>query len=266
MSSFVIAGTQRSGTTMLRSALDSHPHVRCLGEVFYINPRYEKRGGQAKGQGLSDGFSSWREHSYQVFRNRSNINRLRHWIDRSSLVREYLDGVLVCDQPEACGFKLMVNQTRRFPEIIRYIAERQVLVIHMVRDNVLDVLVSRLALEARGYAHSSVNVSQDLKVTLPVDDLVAWLDRIQRDNEYWQQSFEGRSPYLRVGYERFVCDRQQASKEILAFIGVDTRQELVTELKKLVTRELSEVIDNYGAVSEVLRGTRYKWCLSGQGG
>jgi hypothetical protein len=45
---FLIVSRKRTGSTMLRTALDSHPNIRCLGEIFRIDKPLTERPGTLK--------------------------------------------------------------------------------------------------------------------------------------------------------------------------------------------------------------------------
>lgn len=261
MSSFVIVGTQRSGTTLLRSSMDNHPQIQCLGEVFYINPELKDGAVEKRGKGLEDSFSSWRNRSYQNFMARSWRHRLGHWLFRNKLTSDYLDEIFGTCELEACGFKLMANQFKRFPAVLDYIKRHQVRVIHMHRANPMDIHLSRLSMIARGFAHASVDLNDNLKIEVPVSTLVDDLVAIDTESRYWELLLSEQVPYLKVTYEEFVNNRKQSSFRILDFIGVDSSVSLESSLKKLNKRMPSELISNYDDVIAELSGSQYEDCL-----
>lgn len=68
---FVLAGTQRAGTSMINSTLNSHSRIRCYGEVFLY----------AKGKGKN------MPGSYRRFINRSGYaGWAKHFLNRSSFM------------------------------------------------------------------------------------------------------------------------------------------------------------------------------------
>ena len=266
MSKFVLVGTQRSGTTLLRSALDSHPDVLCLGEVFYLNKDLKKaarkQGRSAMGRDLSAGFSSWRQFSYQTYIEQAVMRQVGHWLFRSTLTRKYLDEVYSIQGYGAVGFKMMANQLGKFPAVLPYIKEYEVPVVHMIRENPLDVLLSRLSLVARGYAHSASQAGEVVTLHVKTACLVDDLRSIRVEGVGWKSVLESRAPYLMVTYERFIQDRQAVSRDLLTFLGVDANVELESELVKLNTKPIMEVVANFDEVRSCLKKSEFEWCIA----
>src|SRR5215212_5764909 len=94
---FVIVGTQRTGTTLIRTSLDSHSDLICSGEVF--------KGGRRPYKEL-DG--------YWAYCRATPFNRVRHYVARKRNVREFLSRLLSREGAEAIGFKLMHSHARRY--------------------------------------------------------------------------------------------------------------------------------------------------------
>lgn len=86
---FAIISGARSGSNMLRSLLESHPGVECLGEIF--NPNY------------GAGYARWRQ--------KSSVRKLRHRYLRDHCVELYLDTLFNVPASKsslrAKGFKVM---------------------------------------------------------------------------------------------------------------------------------------------------------------
>jgi len=262
MSGFVLVGTQRSGTTLVRSALGSHPDVLCLGEVFFLNKADRRSGRPAMGKGLSAGFSAWKELSYQSYLEQSMTRRWGHWLFRGHLTRRYLNGLYSTPGYSAVGFKLMANQARKFPAVVPYIEENGIRVVHILRENPFDILLSRLSMKARGYAHSTSRTNDAVTVYVPLDRLVAELRSIRNEGLHWKELFENRSPYLLMTYERFVQNRDAASSDLLSFLGVDASVQLRSELTKLNTLPASELVQNFDEVKACIEHSEFSWCVS----
>jgi len=265
MSKFVLVGTQRSGTTLLRSALDRHPEILCLGEVFYLNKELKKRAHEsrtsARGKDLSAGFSSWRKHSYQTYVEQTTLRGIGHWLFRGKLTCKYLEHLYSIEGYPAVGFKMMTNQIRKFPAVLPYIKQHEIRVVHMLRENPFDILLSRLSLVARGYAHSASQAGEAVTLHIPVNTLVDELRSIRDEGYHWKNVFESRAPYLMVTYDRFVQERQSVSRELLSFLNVDITVELESELVKLSTTQVSDVVANYDEVRACLENSEFEWCI-----
>ena len=128
---FIVLGTQRAGTTLVRTCLDSHPAIRCIGETFDIAYAGEL--------------------GYRAWCSSSPIRRMRHRLDRGRLVSAYLDELFGQPGYRAIGLKYMYNHTKLFERLVPYVLEHRVRVIHVVRENALKTFVSRAAaLSQRG--------------------------------------------------------------------------------------------------------------------
>ena len=83
MEKFVVAGTQRSGTSVINQTLRSHPQIKTYGEVFLFSGR---RGLLKKPLGQT------MEGSYRQFINNNNHRRfISHNFSRRQTIYTYLD-------------------------------------------------------------------------------------------------------------------------------------------------------------------------------
>jgi hypothetical protein len=81
----------------------------------------------------------------------------------------------------AIGFKLMYDQVLRYPEILLYLRARKVRVIHLVRTNLLDIVLSREALALRRHPHGwSGGKPEDVRVVLDTARLPGEMTRLER--------------------------------------------------------------------------------------
>jgi hypothetical protein len=119
--SFVVLTTQRSGSVWLMSTLNSLKDVTAHGELLL--PRSRSRDLRwdsdfARPRYIESGLRSPRP--FSLF--------------------SYLNGLY--RTPGTVGFKLMYSQLRRYPETLAYLIARRIRVVHLVRENHLDVLIS----------------------------------------------------------------------------------------------------------------------------
>lgn len=244
---FVVVGVQRSGTTLVTTSLDSHRSVYCAGELFKMrNPR--------AGVDVRDG-------GYRNYINTSVRLKLSHHVFRRGLVRNYLDSFF--NQPgfEAVGFKLMRNHLYpgQFPSLIPYLIDRQIRVIHVIRDNVLKTHLSRLMAQRSGMFHGTRERDLSSRIEIPTNDLVHKLSRIAEQNAQLTQIFAGNTPYLACTYEQFSADHESEARRLLEFLELKITT-LRTPLVKLTSDDLSAIVENLDVVRDCLRGTQFeKW-------
>ncbi|MEJ2116281.1 MAG: hypothetical protein P8X88_09675, partial [Gammaproteobacteria bacterium] len=71
-------------------------------------------------------------------------NSIKYYLDELySAPRYHFESEEFQIQCEAIGFKLMFNQAKNNPSILRYIKNQNISVVHIVRRNILNILVSR---------------------------------------------------------------------------------------------------------------------------
>jgi len=267
MTKYVLVGTQRSGTTLLRTMLDSHPEILCLGETFYINKYliYERNArqntnAQLMGMIRRESFTQWKEHSYKTYLSKSIRRQLMHVLMSSRTIDQYLDKLYATEGYDAIGYKVMMNQMRKFPNILPYIKNNDVRVIHILRKNVFSILLSALTMKARGYSHSPIGGTV-VKINIPTNNLENRLYSIQQEGEQLIELFKHDSPYMMITYEEFIRNKDQYASDMLNFLGVDSDVALSSELVKLNTAPVSDYVENIDDVRRCLSGTRFSWCI-----
>ena len=135
---FVLLASQRTGSTWVIDTLNGHPEVTAYSELFlHGGVGYPKYGGAKDlpfyesfvGADAAEDLGSDRLERYleRVFRDRSNAT--------------------------AIGFKLMYGQATAYPGVRSYLRRHEVRVVHLVRHNLLDVVVSMNAALSRCPSH-----------------------------------------------------------------------------------------------------------------
>ncbi len=244
---FVLLGIQRSGTTFLRRCLDSHPQVRCRGELF------------ARSYGQPEGYFHWYREA--------PARRVGHWLWRGRQVRQFLRARLRPEREEelAVGFKLMRSQLTavpwRFPAAGAFVREQGLHEILVVRRNVLKTVLSRHAARQRRLYHASDEVA-GVRLHLAPRRLLAELEAVARENRYWER-YRGDGPRLRIDYEDFVQDPSGQSRRLLDFLGVDAQVALSSPGRKLNPDRPELLIANYEEVAAALAASPWGWCLAG---
>jgi LPS sulfotransferase NodH len=235
---FVIVGTQRTGTTYIRTMLDNHPDVRCIGEAFLK----AKKGSEY----------------FHTYVDERNIGFLQRTLHKKRVLNEYLDVIYGQEQFKAIGFKLMLNQSN--PLLKRYFDERRVKVIVLVRENILKTLLSRETAKRRNVFHLKGDQRQFEKITLDCEDLVARLDKIEREKEQLRGFTDGEA--LHVTYEQVLENGQREFRRMLSYIEVDDDRTLHSPLVKINPNSIRDIVSNYEEVEKVLMQSAYGRYLS----
>ncbi|NWH03705.1 sulfotransferase family protein [Desulfobacter latus] len=242
MEKFVVAGIQRTGTTLIRTTLDKHSQCRCFGETFLFK---KGRGGKLEG-------------SYRRFINQNKYRRLlAHYLSRKKLVDEYLSSFFDKYQEyEAVGFKVMGTQVKQFPSIISYCQEKNIKVIFVIRENYLRTYLSRLSLQQNRIPHSNKKIAVK-KVKVPVRSLIAKLKKIQKESLWPERAFSG-NPIIKVTYEDFVSNKTKELERIFNFLSVEPQAEIESDLVKVNPNNLQDYVVNYEEVKNRLNGTEFE--------
>jgi LPS sulfotransferase NodH len=226
-SPFIILSTQRSGSTLLRTSLDSHPDIQCFGEIFL--PTYT------------------RDYSFYQFLKDERISGAGALLRRPTLVERHLSNLYENDATAAVGFKVMYNQVGylpyRFPSVMTYARRHNVRIIHLVRSNPLNTVISRRFARATKQYHTQEQRSAK-PVHIDLQMAVQGINRIEKDKARWRQALAG-LPCLEVSYEEFVANKSDVSHQILSFLNVNQDVELDSPLKKVINSSLEHLITNY---------------------
>jgi len=242
---FMLAGTPRTGTTLLRTTLDSHPDICSYGEIFLIR---KGRGGEMPG-------------GYRRYLNEDRLQRtLRHFVDRKRMIYEFLDQLGSDSGARAVGFKLMEGQARLLPAVPDYIRGHNYRIIQIVRRNALKTLVSRTALLKHRVAHTRVKVEPN-KVRVPTRQLARRLDNITQEG-FWAEHEFPNLPLITVCYEDFIANKQEQLARMLDFLEMPPCENLESELVKLNPDKLSDLIENIEEVARALKGTQHEHFIS----
>lgn len=238
---FAVLTTNRSGSTWLMSTLNSDPRVTAQGELFLPRSRSPEK--RWDSDFACPRFIEWRVDSFRP---------------RPFSVFAYLDSLY---RPSgASGFKLMYAQMLQFPELLVYFVRHRVRIVHLVRRNHLDVLLSYAVKARLGRAHllEGQNAPPDMTVELDPAHLLeqlAWLQRKQNIAR-WVLSMS-RLPYMEVAYEDLLRDPAHFSP-IWQFLSLEPQSHAPeSSLVKIRRGSHREVIRNYNEVRRVLSGSRF---------
>lgn len=247
---FVIAGTQRTGTTLLRTSLSSHSGISCHGEVFKLGKApYALPGG------------------YWSFARLDAARRLKAALLPRLSCRDFL--CTLYGQLDCCaiGFKLMLNQCEERPYLWPLIKQHYVKFVLVTRRNVLKTLVSRRTAAATGVYHVSESLPAKAAVSrwvarpvvIDATTVVRNLDAIAKEAVEWRSRLR-HFDFLELVYETYVRDQIYWNKKVLEFVRVPC-QVLTSDLKKVNPDVLSNLVANYDEIADVVRRSPYSYCL-----
>ncbi len=255
---FVVFGGQRSGSTLVATRLNSHPRIVCHEEVLL--PAVDSEPSLREWL-VSHGYPRW-------FRMRPSIRET------------FLDSVAHVD-PESgidvVGMKIMYDQLSLWPklsyiapsvgrachdaQLIRWLTNNQVLIVHTLRRNHLKMLASHTLAAQTGQFHSR-NISGAAtvpKIDLPLRGLTMRLRRIDSAERVARKAIRG-LPTIEVWYEDYVGPQgREIERRLCAAVGQQVPDSgLMSSLVKVGSDNLRDVLSNYNDVARHLSGTPYE--------
>jgi LPS sulfotransferase NodH len=252
--SFLLLATQRTGSTWVQETLNSHPELKVYSEMFLS---------------YATGMPMWEPNdvefasTYLEARVRAPSRLSRHYWTVRYLQRLF-------DQPSvrAVGFKCMYNQLRPNPAIAAYVACARVPVVHLIRRNLLDTLISARLAEARGVYQLATDGRppipwspteiREMKVRLEPDWTLDQLRRLSRERDSVRLALKLlRIPTCEVAYED-LADDNRGFDRVLGFLGVSGGVQLGSGLRKLNVRPPSEVVENVHELESALAATPFE--------
>jgi hypothetical protein len=193
MQRFVLLAERRSGTTLLVDCLNNLPRVHCEKRAFGIDKRVKD--------------PDENKHSDLLFhyRHRSWRRRLRFYLDRERLIREFLDDeIFTSGLPrDIRGFRLIYDKTVQHPEILSCLRGTDTGIIHLIRQNILKTHLSSVTAPMHRMYHPRAGARiRTVKVFLDPDRLLSDLRERQERIERHRRLVAG-FPVLEVIYESF---------------------------------------------------------------
>ena len=240
---FVLLSSQRSGSSWLTDLLASHPSIQMFAEVFLDRARRETDLNRHLLPPL-------RFHEY-----RRDHRCVRPWA-----TWRYLD-VLMQDASscEAVGFKLMYAQALRLPELTPGLLSRGFRVVHLVRENALDVLISREMMRRHRRVHASETPGRDM-VALDTESLPAQLRQHLRMAAAARTALRAlRMRVHEVRYEQLAADPRAELRRIFGFLELSgAAPDLESRYVRVNTGSQREKISNYDEVAAALETTSFR--------
>lgn len=240
-SKFVVLTTNRSGSVWVMSMLNSLEHVAAQGELFLPRARVsEKR---------------W-DSDFACPRFIETIsNGLKF---RPFSVFSYLNALY--STPGTVGFKLMYKQLALYPEISAYFIKNRIRVVHLVRRNHLDVLLSYAVKAKIGQAHllSGQSAPDDIRIELNTHNLIRQLEWLEKKQRLARKLLSWcRLPHLEIAYEDLYRD-QAHFRLIWDFLSIKPEEDMPeSSLVKIRRGGHRDVISNYDEVKQVMANSKF---------
>jgi len=222
---FVILCLGRTGSTHLQSLLDSHPRIRCFGELFTPN------------DGSLD----------EVFATSPETDE-----------RRYVERLTADLEEDVVGFKLPLNSLRAHPGAREVVSGPDLKFIRLSRGNLLALMASRRLLAQTRVPQSTHGTYGEATVHFEPDRLMRAFAKIE-EHERQLDELAGDRPTYRLTYDELVTGVHD--EPLQRFLGVQP-VELKSWFSRVRSRPLPETIENWDEVATALTGTRFERFLS----
>lgn len=247
MKKFVVVGRPRTGSTLLLTGLGQHPHICAFGELFH--------------QVLSERESA---HAIQTASGKISFD------DRSEDAIAFLNERAFPNadpQAKAVGFKLFAEHVkcrgteRLFTRLKDEIPGLKV--IHIVRDNYLDVLVSRsIAMKTREWVIFSNQCSshkrngRGIRIRLDPEKARGFFDSMKQSDTFFSRFFGGEH-YMKITYsdlsKRFVGEIQRA------YSFLDVKKIFPVQKTERQSRKRAvKMVENFAELKKAFEGSEYE--------
>jgi len=241
-SNFVVLTTNRSGSEWVMSTLNNFQDVTGHGELFLPRVRI-----------LDNKWDA--DFAYTRFIE----TKFERFTFRPFSIFSYLNTLY--GMPGKVGFKLMYKQLGLYPEILAYFIRHRIYIIHLVRRNHLDVMLSYAVKAKIGRAHLLVGQSapDELRVELDTRNLVRKFMWLQRQQNMARKLLAWCGlPHLEVTYEDMVRDQAYYFRLIGDFLSLNSKEQMPqSPLTKIRTGTHRDMISNYDQVRKVLANSKF---------
>lgn len=229
---FIIVTIGRTGSTRIRKLLDSHPEVRCHGELF----------GESIRPHASD--------------DPALLARLL--VERETDPGAFLmNRALSSPGARAVGVKILCQQLfEAHPGLVERIrVERDVRIVHLVRRDGIRRFISEWFV-GTGLVRHSYSADERAPtvepVAIPVDAVRADLARVAAECARVRREFAGH-PYMEIAYEDSLDDDGPTLRGLQEFIGVAPAA-LRCELRRVLPQDPRALVANYDEIVAATRG------------
>ena len=164
------------------------------------------------------------------------------------------------DRPGVVGFKLMYAQLGLYPEILLYLIRHQVRVVHLIRKNHLDVIISYAIKAQIGQSHllSGQVAPENIRIELDTNRLVKNLDQLRKKQSIARMVLVSfRLPHIEIAYEDLLRN-QEHFRRIYEFLSINPEMYIRSpNVNKVRKGEHQDLIKNYDEVKETLVHSRF---------
>lgn len=244
---YIVLTTQRTGSSMFMDTLNRFPNIEGHMELFLDHKRMKP---PLAGDNTYPRYCEWTENHIAI---------------RPFSVWRYLYGLY--SRNDSAGFKLMYSHVRNYPDTLPYLLFNRTKIIHLIRKNYLDIIISEKIAEITGKSHTTVSSEENSSmIYLDTDTTLERVRKLDANTTSMRKIINGlfSCPSIEIYYEDILQDRVKAFSSVLSFLGIDQPiQQLESSLKKRQTKAKRDIISNYDELSQVLIESGFENLLAG---
>ena len=257
---FILLATQRSGSSWVQEMLNSHPDLKVYNELFDVN---------------AEGISIWEPRDIEFANTYLKAHMRSRFSSRDYWTIRYVRHVFRQPDVRGVGFKYMYDQVDHSRAVLPYAAVARVRVVHLIRRNLLDVVISTALARATGMYHRPTDgrpsipwapsAAGENRITLDPGEVVRQLTKlVRRRDRYRRWLTRTFTPTCEVEYEELAADPSTFGR-ILSFLSLPAHdwRELRSGLEKVRSKPQSAVVENFDELRGRLTGTAFESFLIG---
>lgn len=251
---FLLLASYRSGSTWLMDVLNHVEGVSAYSELFAAPEKVA--GTQDLTREQSNKTTQYLDRTIRAYPHYYQQGKKKGI--RPFSIFSYLDEFYKSE--EINGYKLMYTQLAKHPEIWLYNLAKRVSIIHLIRQNHLDVIISREMRKATKTTHRVIGAEEirPAQVTLNPHNLVKQMKGLQRNINMASRLIKLSGDHaLEIYYEDLV-QGPAGFTPVWQFLQIGSPgSEPQSQLVKLVQSGYQDSIANYDQVKQTLRGTEF---------
>jgi len=256
MKNFILLTTQRSGSTWFIDILNKTEGINAYGELFIPLKGGKKQTPVSELTSLESRESEYSFILYQYL-------KFEWFRQRPFSVFLYLNTFY--GHGGHNGFKLMYSQLLFYPEVWLYILLNKISIVHLVRSNFLNIIISTQIRKITGIPHVDSGQAKILNPKIHLDpkktiNKLRWLNR-----NYWIARILLRMfnvQNIEIKYEDLQVNKI-LYQDVLQFLSVDDNHHVnESKFQKIVTKEHKDLITNYFELKAHLEQTRFGWMIN----
>ena len=220
---FIIFGQGRSGSTLLKKLLNSHPEINCEGELLNVKDNYVTHPLLVKAAN---------KFPYHFFQLRSAFS-----------------------PKPIYGFTLLYYQIYQPLQVLMKLQREGWKFIHIYRNNHFLQSISHFVAMQTNFWHNTSNKSADVqKVTINPDKFLDWI-KLLINNKTFENKIIENLDHIKIVYEDDLLNEsrwEKTTSRIFEYLNTYPSP-VISDLKKTYPRPYSEIVENYTALLNMVK-------------